>query len=61
MAGDEPLKPGDRVCLLEGPFKNFVATVVRVEPERRAVRVELSLFNKRTPLEVNQSDLAKLK
>jgi transcriptional antiterminator NusG len=47
------LKEGDTVRVIEGPFVNFVGTVQEVNPEKRKVKVLISIFGRATPIELD--------
>ncbi len=51
------IQAGDNVRISSGPFSQFIATVERVEPERR-VWVLLDLLGSERPVEVRLDDLA---
>lgn len=51
-----PPAPGARVSLARGPFAGFVATVERIDPERR-IRVLLEFMGQKTAAEVRAEDL----
>jgi transcriptional antiterminator NusG len=44
---------GDPVRVIDGPFINFVGTVEEVRPEKRKVRVLVSIFGRATPVELD--------
>jgi len=58
-AGDEtrnveiPYSEGDLVKVIAGPFKDFDGTVQEVNPEKLKLRVLVSIFGRRTPVEVD--------
>lgn len=54
-----PFREGDLVKVVDGPFKNFGGTVQEVYPEKLKLRVLVSIFGRKTPVEVdaNQVDL----
>ena len=43
---------GDVVKINEGAFENFEGTVDSIDPERGVVRVIVTIFGRRTPLEI---------
>ncbi|MDG5768161.1 transcription termination/antitermination protein NusG [Balneolales bacterium ANBcel1] len=53
-----PFKKGDLVKVIDGPFKDFDGTVEEVYPDKMKLRVLVSIFGRRTPVEVdvNQVD-----
>jgi transcriptional antiterminator NusG len=48
-----PFKEGDVVNVVDGPFKNFEGTVQEVFPEKLKLRVLVSIFGRKTPVEVD--------
>ncbi|MDI6401998.1 transcription termination/antitermination protein NusG [Balneolaceae bacterium ANBcel3] len=53
-----PFKKGDLVKVIDGPFRDFDGTVEEVYPDKLKLRVLVSIFGRRTPVEVdvNQVD-----
>ncbi|HLT46004.1 MAG TPA: transcription termination/antitermination protein NusG [Rubricoccaceae bacterium] len=55
-AGEQPeipFKPGDPVKVVDGPFNNFTGFVEEVFPDKMKVRVMVSIFGRKTPLELD--------
>ena len=50
---DIPYKEGDIVKVIDGPFKEFDGTVQEVLPDKLKLRVLVSIFGRKTPVEVN--------
>ncbi|MFU8812813.1 MAG: transcription termination/antitermination protein NusG [Balneolaceae bacterium] len=50
---DIPFKEGDIVKVIDGPFKEFDGTVQEVLPEKLKLRVLVSIFGRKTPVEVD--------
>jgi transcriptional antiterminator NusG len=48
-----PFKPGDPVRIIEGPFNNFTGVVEEVYPDKLKLKVMVSIFGRKTPLEVD--------
>ena len=44
---------GEKVKVVEGPFRDFSGTVEAVKPERARVRVAVSVFGRPTPVELD--------
>ena len=55
-AGEQPempFKQGDAVKVVDGPFNNFSGFVEEVYPDKMKVRVMVSIFGRKTPLELD--------
>lgn len=50
---DIPYKEGDLVKVTDGPFKEFDGTVQEVLPDKLKLRVLVSIFGRKTPVEVD--------
>ncbi len=48
-----PFKVGDHVRVIEGPFKGFSGVVEEVYPDKMKVKVMVSIFGRKTPLELD--------
>lgn len=48
-----PFKEGDLVKVMDGPFKDFDGTVEEVYPDKLKLRVLVSIFGRKTPVEVD--------
>ncbi len=48
-----PFVPGDSVKVVDGPFNNFSGMVDEVFPDKMKVRVMVSIFGRKTPLELD--------
>lgn len=57
---DIPYKEGDLVRVTDGPFKDFDGTVQEVDSQKLKLRVLVSIFGRKTPVEVdlNQVEVA---
>jgi len=55
-AGEQPEMPfnvGDPVKVVDGPFNNFTGTIDEVFPDKMKVKVMVSIFGRKTPLELD--------
>lgn len=50
---------GDNVRVIEGPFANFTGVVVEVKAEKQKIRVNLSIFGRATPVELDFAQVEK--
>ncbi len=48
-----PYKPGDPVKVVDGPFNSFTGFVQEVYPDKMKVKVLVSIFGRKTPLELD--------
>ncbi|MEX1140512.1 MAG: transcription termination/antitermination protein NusG [Bacteroidota bacterium] len=48
-----PFRAGDPVKVVEGPFNNFNGFVQEVNPEKMKVKVMVSIFGRKTPVELD--------
>ncbi len=48
-----PFKPGDAVKVVDGPFNNFTGFVDEVYADKMKVKVMVSIFGRKTPLELD--------
>jgi transcription termination/antitermination factor nusG len=56
---DLELFVGDVVRIIDGAFANYEATVEEVTPEKQKLRVMVKMFGRKTPLELNYSQVVK--
>lgn len=52
-------KEGENVRVIEGPFANFTGAIVEVKSEKQKLRVNLSIFGRATPVELDFSQIEK--
>ena len=48
-----PFKAGDAVKVMDGPFNNFSGFVEEVYPDKMKLKVMVSIFGRKTPLELD--------
>ncbi|GAB5522016.1 MAG: transcription termination/antitermination protein NusG [Rhodothermales bacterium] len=48
-----PFKVGDAVKVIDGPFNNFTGFIEEVYPDKMKVKVMVSIFGRKTPLELD--------
>jgi transcriptional antiterminator NusG len=64
--GEEAAKPkaawevGQAVRITEGPFSEFSGKIVEVNPERETVKVQVAIFGRETPVEVEFTQIERL-
>lgn len=50
-------KVGDEVVIVDGPLEDSVGTVENIDKENNCVRVEVSMFGRKTPVELELSQV----
>lgn len=58
--GQDPLKIGDIVRLLAGPFFGFMGEVVEIDAARRRLAVELDIFGRKTPAQCEAEQVERI-
>lgn len=48
-----PYETGDQVKVVDGAFKDFIGTVQEVIPEKRRLKIMVSIFGRGTPVELD--------
>ncbi len=48
-----PFKAGDAIKVVDGPFNNFTGFVEEVYPDKMKLKVMVSIFGRKTPLELD--------
>ncbi|MCK4416749.1 MAG: transcription termination/antitermination factor NusG [Candidatus Latescibacteria bacterium] len=54
------LKPTDSVKVIDGPFEDLYGVVEEINPERRKVKVMVSIFSRSTPVELDVLQVEKV-
>ena len=52
-----PFRVGDAVKVIDGPFNNFSGFVQEVNEEKMKLKVMVSIFGRRTPVELDFSQV----
>ncbi|MBC7286954.1 MAG: transcription termination/antitermination factor NusG [Armatimonadetes bacterium] len=53
-------EPGQAVRITDGPFAEFTGKIIEVNPERETVKVQVSIFGRETPIEVEFTQIERL-
>ncbi len=53
----DAFREGDPVKVIEGPFNNFTGVVREVNPGKQKLKVEVSIFGRKTPVELDFSQV----
>ena len=53
-------KPGQRVRIIDGPFRDFMGAVSEIDMDRNKVRVLVSFFGRETPVELDFLQVEKM-
>ena len=51
---------GDTIKVINGPFENFMGSVLEVNPEKQTLRAKVSMFGRDTPVELDSAQVDKL-
>ena len=54
------IKVGEKVKITEGPFANFEGSVEQVDPEKNKLNVNVQIFGRATPLELDVGQVEKI-
>lgn len=52
-----PFRPGDAVKVIDGPFNSFTGFIQDVNEEKMKIRVMVSIFGRKTPVELDFSQV----
>ena len=51
---------GDTIKVINGPFENFMGSVLEVNPDKQTLRAKVSMFGRDTPVELDYAQVDKL-
>ncbi len=57
---DFDIKVGDNVKVINGPLENFIAVVDSISVERQKVKVNVAMFGRQTPVELDFAQVEKI-
>ncbi|MFZ5600754.1 MAG: transcription termination/antitermination protein NusG [Bacillota bacterium] len=52
---------GENVKVINGPFENFIGVIEEIYPEKGKVKVMVSMFGRETPIELDFSQIEKMR
>lgn len=55
-----PFTVGETVVVIDGPFRDFTGTIEKINEERRKLEIMVKIFDRRSPLELNYTQVKKL-
>src|SRR5690625_1697521 len=55
-----PFTVGETVVVTDGPFRDFTGTIVKINEERRKLAIMVKIFERRSPLELNYTQVKKV-
>ena len=55
------LNIGDNVSIIDGPFKDYIGIVQEINKEKHKVKVLVSMFGRETPVDLELSQVQKVK
>lgn len=56
---ESELKVGDKVNIIDGPFKGMIGTIDSIDTENERLNVLIDLFGQETPVEVELFQVSK--
>ncbi len=54
------VKAGDKIRIISGPFADFVGDITEVYPDKAKLRVNVSVFGRETPVELEYKQIQKI-
>lgn len=55
-----PFSQGEHVRVVKGPFAGFSGTVEKVYPDRRRIKITVTIFGRMTPIEIDFFEIEKI-
>ncbi|MDR0644649.1 MAG: transcription termination/antitermination protein NusG [Treponema sp.] len=66
IKGEKPSRPSrsfnphEQVKIIDGPFESFIGVIEEVNPEKNKLKVMIGIFGRKTPVEVDFSQVEKV-
>lgn len=57
---NEPFLVGENVKITDGPFNDFIGVIEEVNEEKKKVKVNVKIFGRKTPVELNYAQVEKV-
>lgn len=57
---NEPFLVGENVKITDGPFNDFIGIIEEVNEEKKKIKVNVKIFGRKTPVELNYAQVEKV-
>jgi len=56
----EPFIINEEVKIVDGPFNDFIGTIEEINSDKKKLKVTVKIFGRKTPVEVNFTQVEKI-